>query len=206
LNDDHAVAFDLTNARSHAILGKKLNLIELLPSGLKKVSAAVSMGNFEDVANAPSEEIAHARDDAMSGLSIALSLYEANRWIYGDGAFGLRLAAWIARKAPDVLLDTMILLMFRLREVPDAIKPSEAIAEMAEQARDACMASRRLEWHWRNDPRFSKILDPKRMKAAFADEIALKRWQSELNAIILQAAAKAPMGPNYDSKEGGKGH
>jgi hypothetical protein len=199
-------AFDLTNSASHSILGKKLNLIELLPSGLKNVSAAISMGNFEDVAIAPAEEIARARDDAMNGLAIALSLYDANRWIYGDGAFGLRLAAWIARKAPDVLLDTMILLMFRLREVPDAIKPSDAIAEMAEKARDACMASRRLEWHWRNDPRFSKILDPKRMKAAFADEIALKQWRSELNAIIIQAAADPPMGPHHDGKEVGKGH
>jgi hypothetical protein len=94
--------FDLTNAGAHSILGKKLNLIELLPSGLKNVSAAISMGNFEHVANAPAPEIARARDDAMNGLSIALSLYEANRWIYGDGAFGLRLAAWIALKAPDV--------------------------------------------------------------------------------------------------------
>jgi hypothetical protein len=199
-------AFDLINSGSHSILGQKLNLIELLPSGLKTVSAAISMGNFEHVANSPAEEIARARDDAKNSLAIALNLYEANRWIYGDGAFGLRLAAWIARKAPDVLLDTMILLMFRLREVPDAIKPSDAIAEMAEQARDACMASRRLEWHWRNDPRFSRILDPKRMKTAFADGIALKRWQSELNAIMIQAEANPPMGPNHDGKEVGKGH
>ena len=198
-------ALDLTKAGSDSILGKKLNLIELLPFGLQNVAAAISMGNFDRVADAPAEEIARARDDAKNSLSIALNLYDANRWIYGDGAFGLRLAAWIARKAPDVLIDTMILLMFRLREVPDAIKSSDAITEMAEQARDACMASRRLEWYWRNDPRFSKILDPKRMKTAFADEIALKRWRSELNAIIVQAAVKPPMGPNYDGKEVGKG-
>jgi hypothetical protein len=126
-------AFDLTNAGAHSILGKKFNLIELLPHGLKNVSAAISMGNFKHVANAPAEEIAHARDDAMNGLSIGLSLYEANRWIYGDGAFGLRLAAWIARKAPDVLLDTMTLLMFRLRQVPGAILPSHKIAELVLQ-------------------------------------------------------------------------
>ena len=51
-----------------------------------------------------------------------------------------------------------------------------------------------------------KILDPKRIKLAFADEIALKRWQSELNAIILQATAKTPMGSNDDGQEVGKGH
>ena len=147
-------ALDLTKAGSDSILGKQLNLIELLPSGLKNVSAAISMGNFESVANAPAEEIARARDDAKNSLAIALDLYEANRWIYGDGAFGLRLAAWIARKAPDVLFDMTTLLMFRLRQVPGAIRPSDEIAEMAKQARKVCLYSKRHEWYWRNDPRF----------------------------------------------------
>jgi hypothetical protein len=49
-------ALDLTKAGSDSILGKQLNLIELLPSGLKDVSAAISIGNFEGVANAPAEQ------------------------------------------------------------------------------------------------------------------------------------------------------
>jgi hypothetical protein len=140
-------AFDLTKAGSDSILGKQLNLIELLPSGLKDVSTAISMGNFERVANASVEEIARAREDAKNSLAIALHLYEANRWIYGDGAFGLGLAAWIARKAPDVLVDTTTLLMFRLREVPGAILPSDKIAELAQQARKVWLFSKRNEWH-----------------------------------------------------------
>ena len=47
---------------------------------------------------------------------------------------------------------------------------------------------------------------PNELKLAFADEIALKRWQSELNAIILQVTAKPPMGSNDDGQEVGKGH
>jgi hypothetical protein len=187
-------AFDLTKAGSDSILGKQPNLIELLPCGLKDVSAAISMGNFERVANAPAEEIARARDDAKNSLSIALHLYETNRWIYGDGAFGLRLAATVARKPPDIFVDSMILLMFRLREVPGAIRPSDEIAELAQQARKVWLYSKRHEWHWRHHPSFSKILHPKRIKSAFANEIALKRWQRELNAIIVQATAKTPDG------------
>jgi hypothetical protein len=199
-------AFDLTKAGLDSILGKQLNLIELLPSGLMDVSAAISMGNFEGVANTPAEEIARARDDAKNSVAIALCLYEANRWIYGDGAFGLRLAAWIARKAPDVLVDTTTLLMFRLREAPGAVLPSDEIAEMARQARKVCLYSKRHEWYWRNHPRFSKILDPKRIKLAFADEIVLKQWQRELNAIILQETAKTPAGSNNDGQEVGQSH
>ena len=192
-------AFDLTNAESHSILGKKLNLIELLPSGLDHVSAAMSMGNFACVADAPAEEIARARDDARNSVAIGLYLYEANRWIYGDGAFGLRFAAWIARKAPDALVDSMTLLMFRLRQVPDAILPSDEIAAMANQAREVCIASRKLEWLWLNDPRFSEILSPKRIKLAFADQIMLKLWQRELNALIVQGAEKPLIGSNHES-------
>jgi hypothetical protein len=199
-------ALDLTKAGSDSILGRQLNLIELLPFGLKKVSAAISMGNLENVANAPAEGIARARDDAKNSVAIALHLYEANRWIYGDGAFGLRLAAWIARKVPDGLVDITTLLMFRLREVPGAILPSDKISEMAKQARKVCLYSKRHEWHWRNHPSFSKILHPNRIKLAFADEIALKQWQRELNAIILQATANPPTGAIDDGQEVGKSH
>jgi hypothetical protein len=177
-----------------------------LPSGLKDVSTAISMGNFERVANASVEEIGRAREDAKNSLAIALHLYEANRWIYGAGAFGLRLAAWIARKAPDVLVDTTTLLMFRLREVPGAILPSDKIAELVQQARKVWLFSKRNEWRWRNDPHFSEILDPKRIKLAFADEIALKQWHRELNEIIVQATAKTPTGSTDDGQEVGKGH
>ena len=166
----------------------------------------MSMGNFVRAADAPAEEIARARDDANNALAIGLNLYEAGRWIYGPGAFGLRLAAWIARKAPDALVDSMTLVMFRLRQVPGAILPSDKIAEMAENARKVCLYSKRHEWHWRNHPSFSKILHPKRIKAAFADEIALKQWQSELNAIIVQATAKAPTDSIDDGQEVGKSH
>jgi hypothetical protein len=197
-------ALDLQPSERDSILGRRLNLLALLPAGLENVSTAISMGHFEAIADAPAEEVAKARDDARNGLLIGLYLYEANRWIYGDGAFGLRFIAWIARKAPDPVIDGMTLLMFRLRQVPGAILPSDKIAEMTENARKVCLYSKRHEWYWRNDPRFSKILDPKRIKLAFADEIALKRWHSELNAIILQATAKTPRGSNDDGQKVGK--
>jgi hypothetical protein len=183
-------ALDLQPSERDSILGHKLNLLRLLPTGLNNVSTAISMGHFADIADAPAEEIAKARDDARNGALIGVYLYEANRWIYGDGAFGLRLLAWIARKAPDPMIDGMTLLMFRLRQVPGAILPSEKVAEMAKQARDVWIASKQHEWAWRNDPRFAEILNPKRIKLAFADPIMLKLWQRELNAIIVQGAEK----------------
>ena len=199
-------ALDLQPSGTDSVLGRSLNLLKLLPTGLNNVSTAISMGNFAAIADAPAEEIAKARNDARNGVLIGFYLHEANRWIYGDGAFGLRFIAWITRKAPDPVIDGMTLLMFSLRQVPGAILPSDKIAEMTESARKVCLYSKRHEWYWRNDPRFSKILDPKRIKLAFADEIALSRWHSELNAIILQATAKTPRGSNDDGQEVGKRH
>jgi hypothetical protein len=99
----------------------------------------MTMGSFVSAANAPAEEIASVRDDTNNALAIALNLYEAGPWIYGGGAFGLRLAAWIARKAPDALLANMTLVMFRLRQVPGAILPSDNIPELVKQAREVCV-------------------------------------------------------------------
>jgi hypothetical protein len=177
----------------------KLNLIELLPSGLDNVSAAISMGNFEGAAYAPVEEIARARNDAINSVAIGFYLYEATRWVYGDGAFGLRFAGWIARKAPDALVDSMMLLMFRLRQVPGALMPPEQSSALARQAFETCKVSKQYEWLWRNDPRFAEILNPKRIKSAFADEIARERWQHELKAITVEAAEKPLIGFNHES-------
>jgi NAD(P)-dependent dehydrogenase (short-subunit alcohol dehydrogenase family) len=105
-------ALDIGNSEKHEILGKKLNLIDVLPSALNNAAIAFSMGNFAQAADAPAEEIAKACDDARNALQIGL-WYEAHKWIYGTEAFGLRLAAWVARKAPDAVVDGLILLVMR---------------------------------------------------------------------------------------------
>ena len=179
--------------------GKSLISSELLPTGLDNVSTAISMGNFAALADAPAEEIARARDDAKNGFAIGFHLYEANRWIYGDGAFGLRLAAWIARKAPDPMIDAMTLLMFRLRQVPDAILPSDEIAEMAKQAREVYTRSKGMNGTGATIRASRKSSIPKRIKSAFADEIALNRWQTRIGCDYRSGCGKAPIGSNHES-------
>ena len=144
------------------------------------------MGSFAKAADAPSEEIAEARDDVRNTFQFAQSLYDALEWIYGPGAFGLRLAAWFARKAPDAAIYGMVLPVMRLRAGEGAILPSEKIAEMAKDAKAACDASKRLERLWREDARFKQVLGPKRIKAAFSDKIALKRWKEEIRRASMR--------------------
>jgi hypothetical protein len=173
----------------------------VLPSALNNAAIAFSMGNFAQAADPPAEEIAKARDDARNALQIGLCLYEAHKWIYGTEAFGLRLAAWVARKAPDAVVDGLILLVMRLRKVPDAILPSEQIAEMAKEALAVWKVSKRLEWLWRHDPHYKQILDPKRIRAAFADHIMLKLRKEEVKAAGMRSLPTPPGSKSRD--EGG---
>jgi hypothetical protein len=101
--------------------------------------------------------------------------------------FGLRLCAWLARKAGDDLIDGLTLGMLKLRAVPEAIHSSEKIAGMAKDALAVWKVSKQLEWLWRHDPRYKTVLDPKRIRAAFADHVMLKRWQEEVRAAGMRS-------------------
>ena len=68
-----------------------------------------------------------------AGCFATRDLSEANRWIYGDGAFGLRLAAWIARRRPDVPVDaTDSCSCFACDRSPAPFCRPNEIAEMAD--------------------------------------------------------------------------
>ncbi len=180
-------AFDFGAAERHKILGQSLNLIGVLPSALNNAAIAFSMGSFEQAANLPGDVIAGARNDATNALAVGLSLYDGLKWIYGDEAFGLRFIAWFVRKAPDAVIDGMILPMLRLRNVPDAILSSEKIAALTVQARALKEMSMQMERLWREDPRYKIVFDPKRIRAAFADEISAKRWRDEVKAVSISS-------------------
>ena len=180
--DERAIiaALDIGAAERHKILGQGLNLIEVLPSALNYAAIAISMGSFERAADASEAEIAAARNDAQNALTIGLSLYEAAKAVYGDQAFGLRFFAWVAEKLPDDLMDGMILPMMRLRAIPGAILSSEKIAELSIQARAVREICARIEQLRQEDPRFREVFDPKRIRAAFADTISLKRLEKDV--------------------------
>ncbi len=184
--------FDLEDSEKREILGTNINLIEALHSTLEAIAAAIAGGGFAEAANAPAEEIAQARDDARRALQIAICLYEPLKWIYGEGAFGLRLAAWFAQKATDPMIDGLILAMLRLRKIPGATLPSEKIAEMARQSHQFWRDWKRIQWLSENDPRFSAVLKPRRIRSAFVDEITLKRWREEVQRASMRELEEIP--------------
>ena len=98
------------------------------------------------------------------------------------------------------MIDGMTLLMFRLRQVPDAILPSDKIAEMATAGpRRLHLLQSSMNGSGATIRASRKFSTQSELKLAFADEIALKRWQRELNAIIVQATEKPLTGSNHES-------
>jgi hypothetical protein len=52
---------------------------------------------LSDALKLPPGELFAARNDVCGALAISQDFYEATRWIYGNRAFGMRLAAWLSR-------------------------------------------------------------------------------------------------------------
>lgn len=178
-------ALDLGHSETYDIFGAKFRSIEAIPFLFGKIASELSEENFAQAARAPDAEIAQARDDTLNALAIGASLYEAMRWVYGDRAFGLRLVAWIARKAPVSVIFSLIPGMLLLRRIPSVILPSDDIKYLAEQAKLGFRLSKQVEYLWKNDPRFAEVFHPKRIKTAFSDRLRYKFFLEEIRAASM---------------------
>jgi|GEM_PF-3361840 len=185
-------AFDLENSKKHAVFDNKFDFVNALPLALKNTAEVFGGGNFTEAAEAPPEEIALALEDSRNALKIGLYLYEALRWVYGDGAFGLRLIAWLARKAPDTAIDGLILGMVRLRKIPNAILSSNEIVDLANQAEFALRASKQIEFLSKNDQRFSEVFQPHRIRKAFSDKTLYGLFLKEVRGASMRQLEEPP--------------
>jgi hypothetical protein len=179
-------AFDMNAADRDAILEHKFTFRKALPDTISTLSQAFATSSFSELV-ANRSTICAARDDVRNALAIGANLFEALEDIYGSDAFGLRLAAWIAEKKPELTIAMMLLGMARLRQIPNDLYSSAEIAKMAEDAKK-CRASAIAIGELRKyTPAFKEVLSPKRIKTAFADQPSLNNWRREI-AVAREAA------------------
>ena len=187
------------------VFGQSMNFIQVLPIIFRDMAKALRQYSLADAFNFPLDELLAARDDMRGALRVGEDFYEGTKWIYGNRAFGLRFAAWLSRAmAPRRAL--LVLGFALLKRTDHPFLGSDQIAELALQAQIAKRNSLRLKELAESDPRFTAVLNPQRIKSAFADEIALKRWRSELDGIMLQANGRSPMGTEDESRKVSRGH
>lgn len=181
---------DIAASGTHSILGQRLRLKEEIQNTLKALARAMRTNTFSDVARGREEIIFIARDDARNARRFGLALYEAYEWIYGRRAFGLRFAAWIAKKHPIRIIGIMVLMLAQLRQSSNDLLSSEEISRMADEAERVRDDSRQIEQLWKSDPRFRDVLAPKRMREGLRDQISLNILQREIAAAARKPSSK----------------
>jgi len=179
------VALDIGNSESDVVLSQKLRFTTVLPIVLQAMASAFESHTFLDVALGPEQVISSARDDVRNALRIAVAMYEATAWIYGKKAFGLRLAAWIAKKKPPLLVDMMILGFTMVRRKSNQFYSSAEIADLAHKAEQARCDSLRIRELGRSDPRFAKVFLPKRVRQGLRDMPSYNNWIKEIGAVRI---------------------
>lgn len=178
-------AADFGQSESDGILGQKLNLIESLVETLRDLSRLFDSQSLTDIVKRDDSEINRARDDARNALRLALSFYEATKPISGPQAFGLRLIAWLARKYDRATAAVLIIGLAGLRRISHNLLPSDQIARLAEQAEELARQSSALKSLRENDPRFAKVLHPKRLRRGLRDGIAQNALLKEIRAATM---------------------
>jgi hypothetical protein len=163
------------------VFGKDMNFIRVLPNVLRAMAQTFGPNTLSDALKLPPGEVLAARDEVRGGLDIARDFYEATKWIYGNRAFGMRLAAWLARSAASQRA-LLVLGFALLKKSEHPFLSSDQIAKLAQEAADAKRDSLRLKEIAENDPRLGKLLTPKALRRAFSDSNEFKRFRRRLIA------------------------
>jgi hypothetical protein len=183
---DFINALDLKRSEDDAVLGRKFKFADSLIPALRDIAETLRGGPLEQEPTSSPAEIAHARDDIRNALRAALAFYEANQWIYGPRAFGLRLAAWIAKKSDRRVMAAFIVIWIRLRKSQNHLLSSGEIADLATSAEKTRDNAKQLQLLQRRDKGLQKVLTPKRIKVALVDEPSLTRFLNEIQCARLR--------------------
>jgi len=185
-------ALDLRTSESDTALGQKLKFTTVLSTVFQVMAKAFESGTLLDIAVGPAHAISSAREDVRNALRIAFALHKATAWIYGPRAFGLRLAAWIAKKQPPLLVDMMILGFAMLRRKSNQFYSSAEISDFANKAEQARCDSLRIRELGTSDPRFSRVFSPKRVRQGLRDMPSYNNWIKEVELARLGGGPSLP--------------
>jgi hypothetical protein len=181
-------AFDLTRADKDALAGQHFGFARALLPVLQDIARALNSHTLAEAATSDRSELEAARDEFRLVLELPVLVYQSTRWVYGEGAFGLRLADWVARKAPSAIVRPMFLIWLLMRRSgADLLKPGE-VAELHELARQISAALLSLKWLSESDPQFAAVLNPKRVRAALSGKSPIAPWLLELEEAFRRSS------------------
>jgi hypothetical protein len=163
------------------VLGKELNFIQVLPDVLSVMARTLRRNTLSDALKFPSAELLAARDDVRGALAIARDLYEATEWIYGNRAFGMRLAASLSN-SPASQKALAVLGFALLNRSRYAFISSDQIAALARQAAAAKRDILRLREIGETDPQVAPLITPKALRRSFSSTNEFEKFQQQMIA------------------------
>jgi hypothetical protein len=165
--------------------GKHMNFIQVLPGVLRVIAQTLRRNTLSDALKFPLQELLAARDDVCGALAISQDFYEATKWIYGNRAFGMRVAAGLSRSAASqrALLVLGFALLKRSRY---PFISSDQIAALALQAAAAKRDMLRLREIAKVDPRLASLITPQSLRLGFSNTNEFQRFQRRMMAARMR--------------------
>jgi hypothetical protein len=168
---------------SDRVVGQRFEAREALPDFLKALALlAQTPSHRQLLAPENQDKLLAARDDVRYALSACENFHRAVRWFYGNDAFGLRCAAWLAGNATPQIRAHLIVGWMAIRdhpmfptslEIEQLAIVTEALRQMSQELRDEIDA----------DPRLKAAFPPARVKAAFSRPGGPEQLRQEMEQI-----------------------
>ena len=162
-----------------------MNFIQVLPDVLSVIARTLRRNTLSDALKLPLEELLAARDDVSGTLAISRDFYEATKWIYGNRAFGMRLAAGLSR-SPASRRALLVLGFTLLKRSKYPFLSSDQIADLARKAAAAKRDALRLREIGETDPRFASLITPEALRRSFSSTSEFGAFQRQLIAARMR--------------------
>lgn len=132
----------------------------------------------------PFTEFEKARTEIHDAFRAGSLFYQATAWIFGNGAFGLRLVDWFLHKAPIAVKANILILWWAIRSQDGLFMNGDEIREMRIAAALALRNSSVIQELRSNNPMLFEILSPENIKRAFRSDSAAVALQLRIKTAI----------------------
>jgi hypothetical protein len=171
-------------AMADRIFGRDLNLVSALRYVFRDMSAMLRKHSLSDVLAFPIDEVRSARDDVRRALEIGTNLYDCGEWIFGPGAFGLRIMPWLARR-PASQRANVILGFALLRRSKHPFLTSAEITALKDQSAQARRDLVKLKQLAEVNSKLARVITPKGLRRAFSSFDEFERFRSIVAAASI---------------------
>lgn len=183
--DGVATLSGMSRKNRHAIQGKSIKFTEALQSLLRSLAATPE--TYLDASlfgGSRLVELHVARDYFRHGLEAGANLHEAMRWIYGNNAFGLKLANWFRFEAPiSVQASSICLALVALRDESDAFYTLHEVRELKTASEELKAQSLMVQHLGTTHTEYAELLSPESLKAALKSEEKLNELAHKIRHV-----------------------